>query len=222
MWYGQADGSEDIVMNTIMLELERLFQEYPGYSELDLLAAAQSVLMLLIIICFGEKQQWKGPPAPRQVGLLIQAWDIKHKLAETGLFLPEESSNGMPSWTKWAIVSSKRRTILAMHHVEWSWSVRHGYPILTCFELAPFPAPAAKHLWQAANERKWKKRYAEWLHLWKGGSYKVGEFFHIPVEGNLDDRSERWLAEADEFGMMLMAEGKIRLLSDEFVDHHLT
>lgn len=27
MWYGQADGSDDIVLNKIMLELERLFQE---------------------------------------------------------------------------------------------------------------------------------------------------------------------------------------------------
>lgn len=34
------------------------------------------------------------------------------------------------------------------------------------------------------------------------------EFFHIKAGEPLDARSEAWLAEADELGVMLMAEGK--------------
>jgi hypothetical protein len=106
------------------------------------------------------------------------------------------------------MVSAKRRTILAMHHLEWSWSLRHGYPILTCFELPPFPAPAAEYLWRETEETKWESLYSEWLRLWKGGAYKIGELFDVQAEGNLDARSEKWLSEVDEFGMMLMAESE--------------
>jgi hypothetical protein len=138
--------------------------------------------------------------------LLIEMWDVKHRLAESGLFLDEEVNHTLPCWDKWAIVSAKRRTILGLHHLEWAWSQLHGYPILTCFELAPLPAPAAGCLWREKDEKEWIGRYRWWLSRWKEGSYKMAELFYIEPGWNLDVRGEMWLAEVDEFGMMLMAE----------------
>jgi hypothetical protein len=71
------------------------------------------------------------------------------------------------------------------------------------------PAPAAKYLWQAADRPSWERLYREWLWKWReGGGYKMAEFFDINPGGALDRRSEMWFAEADEFGMILMIEGK--------------
>jgi hypothetical protein len=161
--------------------------------------------MLIIILFFGIGSA-PALPHPKDAQLLIDMWDVKHRLATTGLFLEQETDHSLPSWRKWAIVSAKRRTVLAMHHLEWAWSLRHGYPILTCFELGPLPAPAARYLWQERDERRWQRLYSDWLRQWSNGSYKMGEFFHLNPNGNLDARSEMYLAEADEFGMMLIAE----------------
>jgi hypothetical protein len=145
--------------------------------------------------------------------LLIEMWDVKHRLAETGLFLEEEVNHTLPSWKYWAMVSAKRRTILSLHHLEWAWSQLHGYPILTCFELAPLPAPAAGNLWREQDEQEWNIRYERWLVRWKEGSYKMAELFYIDHGWNLNARSDMWLAEVDEFGMMLMAEQTLSTLT---------
>ncbi|KAH8201800.1 hypothetical protein TruAng_004064 [Truncatella angustata] len=215
MWTDHTRGSRQLVRNTIIQEIRRLLHEHRVYSELDLLAATQSLLMLLSIVLFGLGRPESGdsstspPHLVDEPQLLVAVWDVKHKLAMTGLFLGQEAHHGPshPSWCDWAFVSAKRRTIQGLHHLEWAWSVFFGYPVLTCFELGPLPAPAAKFLWQATNESKWKRLYGEWLWRWReGGGFKMAEFFTINPGGELDMRSEMWLAEADEFGMMLMAE----------------
>ncbi|KAK8074473.1 hypothetical protein PG997_009136 [Apiospora hydei] len=206
MWDGEVGGSGELVQRTILDEVQRLFREVTSYDEADLLAAAQSVLILLIMLFFGGAEgQQLGVKSQAQ--LVTQLWDVKERLAGTGLFLPEESSLTRPRWRSWAAASAKRRTILAMHHLEWAWSLRTGYPVLTCFELAAVPAPAAGYLWRETNETRWEGLYDDWLRLWKkDGGYKIGELFNVQAEGSLDPRSEKWLAEADEFGLMLMAE----------------
>ncbi|KAK8071619.1 C6 finger-containing protein [Apiospora saccharicola] len=203
MWDSQVAGSGDLVQSIVL-------NEHGSYDEADLLAAAQSVLILLIVLFYGSPEG-QELSVRAQADLILQLWDVKKRFAATGLFLPEESEKSQhitpPRWQDWAAVSAKRRIILAMHHLEWSWSLRHGYPILTCFELAVVPAPSAGHLWRETDETTWSALYSDWLRHWKdGGVYKIGEFFNVEAEGRLDARSERWLSEADEYGMMLMAE----------------
>ncbi|KFA76904.1 hypothetical protein S40288_06185 [Stachybotrys chartarum IBT 40288] len=208
MWADHsAQGSRMLVRNTIVEEVRRLLREHPSYTESDLVAAAQSLLLLLIILFFGIEPS-PVLSHPLDAELLVQVWDVKQKLAVTGLFLEEEAEHRQPSsWYDWVMVSAKRRTVLGLNHLEWAWSITHGYPVLSCFELAPLPAPAARYLWYAADRPSWERLYREWLWKWKdGGPYKMAEFFGINPGGNLDLRSEMWLAEADDFGMILMAE----------------
>ncbi|KAH8886336.1 hypothetical protein GQ53DRAFT_827992 [Thozetella sp. PMI_491] len=209
MWIGHTPGSRDLVQRTIQDEVRRLLREYSSYDAPDLLAAAQSLLILLIILLFGFGNS-AALAHPVDAQLLIDMWDVKQALAMTGLFLEQESNHTLPRWRDWAMVSAKRRTILALHHLEWAWSLRHGYPILTCLELGPLPAPAARYLWEEGDERSWEHQYNEWLRLWRGGSYRMEEFFQLNAGDSanpLDERSEMWLADADGFGVMLMAEG---------------
>ncbi|KAH8660008.1 hypothetical protein BX600DRAFT_53025 [Xylariales sp. PMI_506] len=208
MWIVHAEGSRNLVQQTIQKEVQRLLGEYSSYGEMDLLATAQSLLILLIILLFG----FDGPSTlvhPVDAQLLIDTWDVKHALAGTGLFSEHELTHTLPPWREWAIVSAKRRTILGLHHLEWAWSLRHGYPVLTCLELGPLPAPAARYTWQNDCEGNWEHLYSQWLRQWPGEGYKMAELFSINALNTgdaLDERSEMWLAEADEFGMMLMAE----------------
>ena len=143
---------------------------------------------------------------PTDAQLLIELWGVKERLARTGLLLDQEYNHTMPTWNEWAIVSAKRRTILSLNHLEWCWSLLHGYPTLTCFELRLLPAPAPGYLWRAGDEDSWESLYDQWLWKWKDGSYKMSEFFHIEPRSNLDRRSELWLSEADEVGAVLLAE----------------
>lgn len=164
--------------------------------------------MLLIVLFFGTPEG-SFMTQRDQAQLLIDIWDIKHRLAATGLFLESESSHEVAQWKPWAVVSAKRRTILALHHLEWTWSIRNKYPTMPCFELGPLPAPAPSYLWAERDERRWQEAYRRWLRVWEeGGGYRMIEFFHIDSDKGLDVRTESWLAEADEFGMMLMAEGE--------------
>ncbi|TPX10413.1 uncharacterized protein E0L32_008632 [Thyridium curvatum] len=169
MWAGRTDGSDELAWNTVLQEIRRLLREHSSYDVMDLLAATQSLVLLLIIILFDTKHS-SALEHPADAQLLIDAWDMKHSLAE------------------------------------WAWSLLHGYPILTCFELGPLPAPAAGYLWQETKEDQWHARYRLWIRQWQSGSYKMAEFFHIDPSGELDARTEMWLAEVDDFGMMLMAE----------------
>lgn len=180
---------------------------------MELLAATQSVLMLLIVLFFCIPSQPAAPLTnhPTDAELLVQVWNITGALTATGLFLDYESRNVTPPWQDWAIVAAKRRTILALHHVEWAWSLLHGYPVLTCFELGPLPAPSPGYLWKEESKARWEKLYKSWLRRWPAGSYKMGELFRAGSGNGLGARGEMWLAEADEFGMMVAAESKSRL-----------
>ena len=186
--------------------------QHATYNEMDLLAAAQSLLILMTILffCMKGSKDLPTPNAddfPTEAQILVGAWEVKQQLAMTGLFLNFEMNSHRPRWRDWATTEAKRRTILSLHHLEWAWSLLHGYPVLTCFELGPLPAPAPGYLWRESDEQIWERQYADWLGVWKNGSYKMAEFFYINADEPLNVRAETWLAEADEFGGMLMAEG---------------
>ncbi|CAI6336279.1 unnamed protein product [Periconia digitata] len=120
MWASHKVDSSVFVQETIQREVKRLLDQM--FNEFDLLAAAQSILMLLIVLYFGFELT-----SERDARLLVATWDVKHALAATGLFLEEEASHDkIPPWRNWAIVSAKRRTILALNHLEPPASPRGG------------------------------------------------------------------------------------------------
>ncbi|CAH0024940.1 unnamed protein product [Clonostachys rhizophaga] len=207
MWSEHTQGSMGLVESTVLLEIQRLLREYVSYNETELLAGLQSLLLLLTILLFGLNRTGSDKAQTIEAELIVKVWDVKSSVAGTGILLDEEQSHVLPTWREWALVSAKRRTIQALHHLEWAWSLVRGYPVLTCFELGPLPAPTAGYLWNENEELQWKQSYTRWLDVWKiGGGYKLGELFNIDPGDDLNSRTEMWLAEVDEFGMVLMAE----------------
>ena len=139
--------------------------------------------------------------------IFLDVCTVKNNLAATNLHLDTETNHTLPEWGEWTMVSTKRRVILAMHHLEWAWSILHGYPELSCYELGPRPAPAPRQVWEASDEATWKRRYKDRLYQWQDGCFKMEELFTTGSSDTLNLRTESWLAESDEFGLMLMAEG---------------
>ena len=208
LWAQHTPATSIPVQNSIRSEVQRLIQEHSSYEEWDLLAAAQSLLLLLSILLFTE-QRYSILTVPTAAQLLIRIWEVKRKLTNTGFFLASEMSGQVPSsWRSWALVSAKRRTIMSLHYVEYSWSVLHGYPTLECGEFEMVPAPAPRYLWYEVDEWAWRRLYGGWLRLWDGEVYLMRELYRAVVGGGggLGQRGELWLAEVDEFGGAMLSE----------------
>jgi hypothetical protein len=91
--------------------------------------------------------------------------------------------------------------------------------------MGPLPAPAPKRLWEATDEASWRRLYTRWRRQWaeddgdgdggggSGGIFKMSEFIYCEPGVKLHRRAELWFGEADEFGMLLMAESKAEFFS---------
>jgi hypothetical protein len=82
----------------------------------------------------------------------------------------------------------------------------NGFTAFPCADVDFMPAPAGKVLWNATSREKWEVAYDRWLGRWAGLSiYSVGDLQRVYRGPDLDLRSEMWLEEADEFGIMCIA-----------------
>ena len=173
--------------------------------EKHLLAALQAVVMYTLIILFPAKGQISVALVDPAVFLCIQRF--VDYIAKTGLFLEEERICVQPSWESWVHVTAKRRAVLTLYLVHWSYSVYHDLPSFACSQLGFMPAPAPKFLWQAETREKWAGFYHQWLAHWGSEPYMMSEFHGIQPGTALDPRSERWLEDADELGILFFSIG---------------
>lgn len=174
-------------------------------TEFDLLASLQALIIYSTIILFprGESVH-HGVDEER---LILSFQDLTLGLAANGLSLEEERDGQVPTWHSWAFMSAKRRSLLAVYFLTWAWSSSRGYPTFHCRELGLVLAPDTKSLWQARSYEAWRPLYETWQSRWQGNGYRIGETFVIPPQAELDERTQTWLEEADEFGMLLMTTG---------------
>lgn len=70
------------------------------------------------------------------------------------------------------------------------------------------PAPAAKFLWQARSRDVWEDMYNRWLAQWGDRPYMMQEFAGIRPGVVVGRRTEMWLEDTDEFGVMFFSIGK--------------
>lgn len=220
-WQALVNGNRKFVHIDILQEVRRLLREvrkssqfnlvrtdrsgvkHVSYDENDLLATAQSLLLLMSVLFF-DTSNASVVAHPIDAQIVIDVWEVKRRLAETGLFVAESSDHYHPLWHQWAMANAKQRTFMALTHLELAWSIYHGYPPFPCHALGPLPAPAPGFLWREAEEWRWEQLYDEWRRKWPDGGYTMAECITLDAIGTLDARTELWLAEADEFGMVLI------------------
>jgi hypothetical protein len=137
-----------------------------------------------------------------------QIRNLVYYVAGTGLILQNEMDHVRPSWEAWIQVTSKRRALLALYLIHWSYSVYHCLPSFNCRDLGFMPAPAAKYLWQASERKQWESLYNRWLVQWDGSEYYQWEFHNVSTGVRMNPRAEMWLEDADEFGILFASIGK--------------
>lgn len=229
MWEGRSASSSQLIDETLKREMNRLFNEYRTYTDLDLLATLQALLLYAIMAFFSSASSSGelSPGSSARASHLITPATITHlqqvayRLTTTGttLLLPSEhpASRTLPTWEDWITVSAKRRTILALYCFHCVFNCMNNLPTFPCDELKLIPAPAGKVLWSARDREGWERAYYAWWTRWSdipvGGGGRTGGFMmgemmrrrrRTPGDGGSDERLQRWLSEVDEFGMMIM------------------
>jgi hypothetical protein len=224
MWEARSNGAEQLVDETLGREMNRLFDEYRTYTELDLLATLQALLLYAIMSLFSSKHTSTGYPGSSTGPLplitsstITSIQQVAYRLATTGtaLLLPCETpishpshSRSLPTWEDWITVSAKRRTVLALYCLDCVFNCTHNLPTFPCDELKFMPAPAGKVLWSAREREGWERAYCAWMARWSdgpSGGFMMGELMRRKEKNSsAEERLQRWLSEVDEFGMMMM------------------
>lgn len=98
---------------------------------------------------------------------------------------------------------------MALYCFEWMYARLNALPTYPCTEIGFMPGPAGKSTWGARSRDEWECAYGRWLGRWaEGGFYTIKELANVRPGPEIDARTELWLEEADEFGMMYMSLGK--------------
>lgn len=197
-------------------KLANIDLQYRTYGPETLLAAFQALLIYSIILLFPVPQK----PASWTFDLptLVSLQDISSYISESSLILPAETIRIRPSWEEWVLVGCKRRTIMALYCFEWIYAMLYGLPTFPCTDLGFIPSPAGKVLWNARTKEEWEAAYDRWLGRWAGVDvHTLEDLAKIQPGPEIDARTEMWLEEADEFGVMYMALGKTILGQTELL-----
>jgi hypothetical protein len=174
-----------------------------SYDERNLVAALQALMIYTILLIFPSHDQNAIPSVDPSILIGIQ--QVVYYTAGTGVTLQEETDHITPSLIAWIHVSSKRRAIFSLYLLHWAYSVYHRLPSFNCDELGGMPAPAAKFLWQAGSKEEWERLYKRWLFQWDGREYLKREFTYIKSGLNLDRRTQLWLENTDELGVLMLS-----------------
>jgi hypothetical protein len=84
----------------------------------------------------------------------------------------------------------------------------NNFQSFPCTNAEYMPAPAGKVLWEIPAQEKWEVAYDRWLGRWAGlDVFTLGDLENMMPGPTLDLRSEMWLEEADELGILLMTLG---------------
>lgn len=176
-------------------------------NETTLLAALQSMVVYTLIMLFPSNEQTSLPLLSDDMFLQIR--QVIYHCATSGLILEQESNNARPPWEAWVHITTKRRAVLSLYIIHWSYSVYHCLPSFDCKDLGFIPAPSPGYLWQASDVKMWESLYNRWLAQWDGNIFLQWEFFGIGPGVRMGARAEEWLEDADEFGMLFISMGGI-------------
>ncbi|KAI0459162.1 hypothetical protein F5B21DRAFT_457425 [Xylaria acuta] len=203
MWVGQAEDSGQIVQSAVRGEVESILAKYRSYDAPTLLAALQSLMILLILLLFPSNRQSTMSDVPVHVFAAVQ--EMANHVLSTGMLLHEEASHVCPPWRIWAHIEAKRRTLVSIYFFHWAYSVYYGVRHFNCLQLGRMLAPGPKWLWQARDEKTWMDLYGRWLAQWDGRELIHAEFFLVENGLVMDPRIEMWLEDADELGLLMMS-----------------
>ncbi|GJP88847.1 C6 finger domain protein [Aspergillus niger] len=217
MWEQAVPGSEEIVLNTVAREMERLASEVcisihctsykpqvithlksPDQHDYELLSSFQAYLIYSILMYFGPRGGFSDT-------IIITLMNMASQTARNGLFCAAELARTRPTWESWIVAATKRRAIFTLYIFSNIYNADRMLPNFVAEELRGVYAPGNKALWEAADRETWNKEYDRYLLDWQDGSLEISELWPSTEmeEPERRRRIERWVQTVDEFGMML-------------------
>ncbi|KAH8591457.1 hypothetical protein B0O99DRAFT_269618 [Bisporella sp. PMI_857] len=219
MWHGQCPGARELVQLTVEREMQDLIDTHQTMDQAGLVASLQALSIYTIILLFPSGDQTSLPLL--ETDMFRQIRQIIYHTASSGLILPEENLHVRPSFQDWVQMETKRRAILTLYLLHWSYSIYHCLSSFDCRDLGFMPAPAAKYLWQETDHVKWEGIYNKFLAQWNGNDFYQWEFFEIEAGVRMNFRAETWLEDADEFGILFISIANAYEREPEFETIHL-
>jgi hypothetical protein len=127
--------------------------------------------------------------------------------AKTGIISEAEKSNNRPKWESYIITSTKRRSLFTMYLFTSVYNFKMSLPNFVAEELRGAFLPDGSALWGQQNRAAWEQEYHAHLSRWPDGKLEISELWRDSETGSAarQERIERWLEFADEFGMALFA-----------------
>ncbi|VUC35716.1 unnamed protein product [Clonostachys rosea] len=212
MWANSSSSvaaGSDFAKTLIKTELTRLLEEYRTYDEATVVAAFQAAVLYAIVLLFPNTQ--KLPVKMFDLSTLAALKEFGQYIRNGTVMMAEEVSHTRPSWQQWLQVSCKRRSLISFYCFEWMNAMLNNFAHFPCNVAEFMPAPAGKVLWEITEQEKWEVAYDRWLGRWAGlGVYTLGDLDSIAPGPTLDLRSDMWLEEADELGILLLSLGTRR------------
>tara|TARA_R110002003_G_scaffold189_2_gene14708 strand:+ start:4597 stop:5277 length:681 start_codon:yes stop_codon:yes gene_type:complete len=205
-WSSQSPSTTEIVRQSILQEMRVLFSSYRSYDERHLLSTLQAVTMYTIMLMYPSYSQISVSLVDPAIFLCLQK--VVSYVAKIGLLLTEERDSVRPSWESWVHVTAKRTSVFSLYLLHWAYAVYHNLESFACSQLGFMPASAPKFLWQASEQPQWEMLYDQWLEQWQGEPFMMSEFSNVVVGTGLDRRTEMWLEDADELGVLFLSIGE--------------
>uniref|UniRef100_A0A8H7KDX4 Zn(2)-C6 fungal-type domain-containing protein n=1 Tax=Bionectria ochroleuca TaxID=29856 RepID=A0A8H7KDX4_BIOOC len=208
MWANNSsvETGGDFLKVSMKTELLRLLNEYREYDGATLVAAFQAAIIYAIALLFPAPHQ---PPSRMfDLSTLAALKEFGEYIRSGTVMMPEEVSHTRPPWQQWLQVSCKRRSLICLYCFEWMNAMLNNFQSFPCTNAEYMPTPAGKVLWEITAQEKWEVAYDRWLGRWAGlDVFTLGDLENMMPGPTLDLRSEMWLEEADELGILLMTLG---------------
>lgn len=200
-------GSETVVAGILEREMTRLHEGHTAYSDMELFSAFQACLIYAMVLFF----EFTPPSMPFIRQAMINLQEVACATSQRGLACISERTIGpSPERKVWHVVEAKRRTLYTMYLLDNILSVTDGLPIYIGHELKGLYAPSSKQLWEAKCT-EWEQIYHSHRFEWGSSRFRLDELW--PVSSGTQEhllkqrqeRTDKWLKDVDEFGMMLYA-----------------
>ncbi|KAJ7352682.1 hypothetical protein DFH08DRAFT_913423 [Mycena albidolilacea] len=205
MWENRAPGSESLVRETILREMNRLFEEHHNYDHITLLSACQAYLLYSMYMFFCTDPDTR---AMIDTATMINLQELASAMSLTGLYPSGMQERPLPDWESWIVAEAKRRTLYIMYSFDHVFNYYHDTTSYIGTELGHLPLPAHKGLWAATTENSWKTEYERFTREWPSEAPRLEDLWPQEAEVVVKERRERadrWVESADEFGMFMFA-----------------
>lgn len=200
-------GGEDIVVELLMREMNRIVELQSRYDGTGLLAAFQAYLIYSMVLFFYLID--RSSPFLREAMAHLQ--ELACSCCRRGVSCRAEREHSRPKWEAWIVAEATRRTLYTMYLFDSVLSCHEGLPTFLGIELQGLLAPSDKFLWREEARVHWNSIYNMHLVNWHKGGLRIDELWPMPSNASEEEIAEKrrrvdlWLEGVDEFGTSLYA-----------------